>query len=216
MAGWHKVKQGECLSSLAARYRLSDWRAIHNHPNNTSFFAARTNPNVLSVGDWVYVPDMDASPKSGAIDEKNTYVCKRDRTLLRLVIADEFGEPYSQAGYTLEIGDDRFEGNTDEQGMLERRIDPAAPSGVLTIRFPGAPRRHCTWRLKFGHLDPVDQVTGIQARLNNLGFASGPVDGVMGPVTTEAVRAFQRRYDLRADGNPDSVTQAKLEEVHGC
>jgi phosphohistidine swiveling domain-containing protein len=61
---------------------------------------------------------------------------------------------------------------------------------------------------------PVQMLTGVQFRLNALGFGAGPVDGVLGPRTTRAVRAFQRSYPpLVADGVPGARTQAKLVEI---
>jgi N-acetylmuramoyl-L-alanine amidase len=70
--------------------------------------------------------------------------------------------------------------------------------------------------LQIGHLDPVEETTGIQGRLNNLGFDCGEVDGIIGPQTEAAVRAFQDEHSLEADGIPGPKTQAKLKEVHGC
>jgi hypothetical protein len=100
--------------------------------------------------------------------------------------------------------------------MLEQFIDPQATSGELTLWWTGIPRRHCTWRLRLGWLDPVHCVSGIQARLNNLGHKAGTVDGIRGPITTAALKEFQRKHDLAVDGIPGPITQAKLEEVHGC
>lgn len=61
-----------------------------------------------------------------------------------------------------------------------------------------------------------DWLTGVQYRLNALGFGSGRVDGVMGPITKKAVLAFQKEYPpLKADGIPGPKTQAKLVEVCG-
>jgi N-acetyl-anhydromuramyl-L-alanine amidase AmpD len=61
-----------------------------------------------------------------------------------------------------------------------------------------------------------DWLTGVQYRLNALGFGAGTVDGIMGPRTRKAVTAFQRTYPpLRVDGIPGSRTQAKLCEVCG-
>jgi hypothetical protein len=61
----------------------------------------------------------------------------------------------------------------------------------------------------------IDQLTGIQYRLNALGFGAGPVDGAMGPRTTKAISAFQRENGLRADGVPGPKTQSKLKEILG-
>ncbi|MGX5734139.1 peptidoglycan-binding domain-containing protein [Bosea thiooxidans] len=61
-----------------------------------------------------------------------------------------------------------------------------------------------------------DLLTGVQFRLNALGFGAGRVDGIKGPKTTRAVRAFQSAYPpLRNDGIPGPKTQEKLVEICG-
>jgi peptidoglycan hydrolase-like protein with peptidoglycan-binding domain len=59
-------------------------------------------------------------------------------------------------------------------------------------------------------------MTGVQARLNNLGYNTGPVDGIQGPRTTEAIREFQEKYGLKVDGVVGPITRGKLVEVHRC
>ena len=59
-------------------------------------------------------------------------------------------------------------------------------------------------------------LTGVQFRLNALGFGSGRVDGIIGPVTRGAVRRFQRYHPkLKEDGIPGPKTQAALVEACG-
>ena len=70
--------------------------------------------------------------------------------------------------------------------------------------------------LKLGALDPIDETTGIQGRLYNLGHYTGKIDGIKGPETEDAIRAFQEKYGLKVDGEPGPATQAKLQEVYGC
>jgi peptidoglycan hydrolase-like protein with peptidoglycan-binding domain len=40
----------------------------------------------------------------------------------------------------------------------------------------------------------------VQERLARSGYYRGPVDGVMGPRTRYAIRVYERRHGLRADG----------------
>lgn len=216
MAGWYTVKQGDCLSSLAARFHLANWHIIYDHSENASFREDHPNPNVIYPGDQVYIPDPEVVYHDKPTDGKHSFVRKQDKTLLRIVAADEDEQPYPNSDYRLTIGDKVYEGQTDGGGMLEEAIDARAESGELTIWWTGAPRRHCTWKLHIGHLDPIQQMTGIQARLNNLGYNSGPVDGIRGPITTAAVKEFQKKHKLAVDGIPGPITQGKLKEVHGC
>lgn len=45
-------------------------------------------------------------------------------------------------------------------------------------------------------------VSDIQAGLGVRGYGAGPVDGVMGPQTTDAIRQYQKRHALQVDGQP--------------
>lgn len=50
----------------------------------------------------------------------------------------------------------------------------------------------------------------LQKDLTTLGFYDGPINGVYGPSTKAAVRAFQRRADLPSDGIAGPQTQAAI------
>jgi hypothetical protein len=65
-----------------------------------------------------------------------------------------------------------------------------------------------------------DWLTGVQWRLNAVGHGAGPVDGLMGPMTRHAVKAFQREqteggHRMGIDGIPGPRTQRRLVEVLG-
>lgn len=53
----------------------------------------------------------------------------------------------------------------------------------------------------------------IQNLLDYLGYAPGPIDGVNGPNTRDAVTAFQRAEGLAVDGIAGANTQGKLLEA---
>jgi Putative peptidoglycan binding domain len=55
-----------------------------------------------------------------------------------------------------------------------------------------------------------DEVMEIQARLNELGFNPGPMDGVYGTKTQRAVAAFQESQELEMDGIAGPVTLSAL------
>lgn len=54
------------------------------------------------------------------------------------------------------------------------------------------------------------QVAGLQIALRHNGLYRGPIDGVQGPMTVHAVRAFQRRRGLGVDGLAGPQTRAAL------
>jgi soluble lytic murein transglycosylase-like protein len=51
------------------------------------------------------------------------------------------------------------------------------------------------------------RIAAVQVALRAQGFAPGPVDGVAGPLTRQALTAFQRKRGLRADGKIDRKTR---------
>jgi Putative peptidoglycan binding domain len=70
--------------------------------------------------------------------------------------------------------------------------------------------------VKIGHLDPVDTISGQQARLSNLGYFLGDIDGNDASAFRIAVGEFQCEHGLTVDGICGSKTQAKLKDAHGC
>ena len=54
------------------------------------------------------------------------------------------------------------------------------------------------------------QVRQVQEALKSQGHDPGPVDGVMGPQTQEALRAYQRAQNLTETGQVDPQTSEKL------
>jgi peptidoglycan hydrolase-like protein with peptidoglycan-binding domain len=56
----------------------------------------------------------------------------------------------------------------------------------------------------------VDQVRSAQQALQSHGVNPGPIDGVMGPRTEQAVRDYQRRQNLPETGRLDPPTLEKL------
>jgi len=56
-------------------------------------------------------------------------------------------------------------------------------------------------------------VKTLQGYLYQLGYNPGSTDGIFGPKTEKAVKAFQRDYDLVIDGIVGPATWASLENA---
>jgi hypothetical protein len=208
-SGDYEVSQGECMSSIAAAHGLT-WKAIWNHPANRELKELRKNPNVLLPGDRVFIPEKEIGWYSGQTEKRHEFVRKGVPSKLRLRLMLE-GKPRSQEKYTLKVGALEFSGTTDSEGILEQSIPPDATRGILVVGdgqeiFP----------LSLGHLDPIDELTGVQARLRNLGFGPSEITGEPDSETSEAIIAFQKNYGLDETGTVDDKTRARLQEIHGC
>ena len=57
----------------------------------------------------------------------------------------------------------------------------------------------------------VGSITRVQDLLRSEGFFAGPSDGVWGPKTETAVRAYQRAHGLEMTGKLDRPTLAAME-----
>ncbi len=54
------------------------------------------------------------------------------------------------------------------------------------------------------------QIATVQAALLELGFAVGKIDGKLGPKTTKAIEAFQKKQHMKTDGK---ITEKLLEQL---
>jgi N-acetylmuramoyl-L-alanine amidase len=216
MAKYHTVKQGEHLSRIAQQYGFTDYRTIWDHAENAALKQKRQNPNVLFPGDRLYIPDPASKEVAGATTQRHRFQVERQQLKLRLVLEDLYEEPIAHATCELRVGNQVFPLTTDGQGRIEQPILVTAEHGSLVIKDPQTPLQDLVIPLKIGHLNPVEEVSGQQIRLNNLGYDSGPMDQLDEQLFRSAVEEFQCDHGLAVDGICGPRTQAKLKEVHGC
>jgi N-acetylmuramoyl-L-alanine amidase len=208
----YTVRQGDCLSSIAAQHGFRDYRIIYDHPSNAALKAKRPNPNVVNPGDGLFIPEKEQKQCPAPTGKRTTFWARIPRTRLRLRLLDLRGNALGGLAFTLTVAGREIKGTTAGDGMIDELIPAHAPRASLLLDERGV-----TKELVLGALDPIDTVSGYQGRLKNLGYDPGPVDGVAGPRTAAAVRAFQRdNPPLRVDGVCDPPTQTVLEYQYGC
>lgn len=203
------------MNSIAALYGLPDYRLIYDDGANAALRQSRPNPNVLLPGDRVVVPEIRPIDESCATDARHKFVLKRSKVRFRLVLKDRDG-PMAGRPYTLTVeGRPPVDGVTDGSGLLDEPVPASARSAELRLQRSSDPSAGVlVWTLQLGSLDPDDKVSGVQARLNNLGFFCGKVDGIVGPRTQKALRSFQQQNGLPKTGRIDAATSAKLSGLH--
>jgi type VI secretion system secreted protein VgrG len=128
---------------------------------------------------------------------------------LRLCIRDERRELRTQLPYRLTAGGKVINNHTDDNGMLIEEIDVGVEQGTLEFdRYKIV--------LQLFPFHSVTEISGVQARLRNLGYYFDPLDGQLSDNTRDAVRHFQQDMGLPVTGDPDAQTQAVLVQWHGA
>jgi N-acetylmuramoyl-L-alanine amidase len=215
MATEHIVKQGEYLAKIAAQYGFSNWKPIWEHPDNAALKTKRKSPNVLLPGDSIVIPEVEAQRFTVPTGQVHRFQLKRLPLQLRLVVKDFGNQPLADTACTLEVKGKPKELVTDGAGMVELPIPRDAEDAVLTFKDPLVPF-DVQIPIKIGHLDPADTLAGQKARLRNLGYFGGLLEGPEDDAFRHAVQEFQCDHDLAVDGVCGPLTQAKLEEEYGC
>jgi hypothetical protein len=196
-------------------------------------------------GDVIKIPDVEEGRESGGTEAEHSFVVSSQKVFLRMRILKDDFTGVADADFELTIPGVAapFTGKTNAQGQFEVEIPRNTQTATLAVRVPagatdtsggqaqeppedsfGGPRGPVpvVWQLQVGALNPIMQnapnkwcIAGVQQRLNNLGLNTGPVDGILGPNTDKAVKAFQETFGLNPDGKPgQGETQPKLVEVH--
>lgn len=212
----HRVKQGECMDSIAATYGFSSGRALLDHPQNAELKKMRPDPGMLLPGDEVVIPDRKAKATQVKAGAAHSVQVKTPRRLLRLTLLDGTDQAFANQVWAVmdSAGEVLAAGETDADGKLEAEL--AGSAQELTVHCRGV-----EFQVHLGALDPLRDgeapcLSGVRARLRNLGYDSGPdVEG--GSTQLQAViGAFQRQCGLEPTGELDGATLDKLREVHGC
>jgi hypothetical protein len=198
-------------------------------------------------GDTLKIPDKAVEGEFKGVDAKHIFKILQEKLMLRMRILKDDFTPLKKAPYELKVDSGAtLSGKTDDNGALQHEIPNNASVAVLTVRAkaadtdtkppppppnPAPPPElrgdvPITWTLKIGALNPVREqapdnlcISGVQQRLNNLNMNTGPIDGILGPNTKAAVKAFQDLYGIKKskdqEGVPDAdQTQDMLWKVH--
>lgn len=208
--GNHVVRQGECIESIArAHGYLPD--TLWNHPDNAQLKRERKDPSLLLPGDRVQVPDPRPRQEQAADGRKHRFRRKGLPSKLRVQVLRD-GEPRKSEPYTLNIDGRLSKGTTDGDGVVEVPVPPDAQKGTLIVGKDEQDQQ--TFELRLSGLDPIASISGVQQRLENLGYPC-PASGALDEPTRGALGDFQRACDLEATGEPDQKTRDKLAEKHG-
>jgi N-acetylmuramoyl-L-alanine amidase len=215
MSQVHVVRQGEQLSSIASLYGFRSWKALYDHPANAELKRRRPNPNVLMPGDLVAIPEplpIEANRPTGSWHD---FTVEREEPRLKVRLVDVDGTALANQAYQLFIDGEERPGTTDGDGMVDESIYSWSRTALLKTTVTRGDEPHdLEWTLAIGSLDPHLEISGIQARLSNLHFYEGTIDGNFGPKTREALMSFQSYAGLDPTGVPDAATLKELQRQH--
>jgi hypothetical protein len=205
----HVVQPGECIISIADFYGLF-WKRLWNLSENADLKSRRKNASLLFPGDVLVIPDKEKQQLERSTDQRHHFIVRGRPVHLRVRLLAA-GKPIADEPYLLEVNDERINGATDGDGLLEELIPPSTTEALLHLQ-----KSKVNLQLLIGHVGPIEEIAGVQARLNNLGYHCGDEDGIMNPLTTSALQAFQETKKLPVTGEPDQTTRDEIRKMYGC
>lgn len=208
----YPVKQGDCILSIADKFGFK-WETIWNHPDNADLKQLRKDPNILFPGDIAIIPDKTPRVETAPTDQLAKFVKKKPLTQVRLRLVDMKRQPRTNVQYTATADGVISSGQSNGDGYITILVPPNAQELKLKVT-EGSKTDEYT--LPLGSIDPIDELSGVQQRLANLGYPCGSEQGTLGELTKAALRAFQKEMKLDVTGNPDDTTRQKLKQMHGC
>ena len=103
-------------------------------------------------------------------------------------------------------------GRSDGDGYITITAPPNASELKLKVT-EGTKTDEYT--LPLGSIDPIEELSGVQQRLTNLGYSCASEQETLGELTKASIRSFQKEMHLRVSGELDDATRQKLKEIHG-
>ncbi|MFP2908327.1 peptidoglycan-binding domain-containing protein [Pyxidicoccus sp. 3LFB2] len=148
--------------------------------------------------------------------ESPTLPCEKDDVWVRIAFKDDFGEPYADVAFVLEVQGQQWKGRTTARGVVEHVVPAGATEGVLKLWFDGEEEGDTpfTYSLALGAMDPVALETGQQSRLENLGLFGLEGDGPASGTFQDALYSFQEWAGLEETGTLDEASARKLQRLY--
>ncbi|MCK5791810.1 MAG: peptidoglycan-binding protein [Ketobacter sp.] len=215
----HIVKPGENLAKIARRHKIANWRDIYHHADNAQLRKRRPNPNILFAGDEVFIPEQKQKSVYVRTGAKHRFVVKEgEPQTLVFRLTDHGGRPMPNVAVDFQLdgrSQTRVSNHSGEIQIVVKKTDiEEFPLNVYAD--PAAEQPSHRFIVKPGFLDPVDTVSGIQARLNSLGHDCGVADGIYGNKTKAGIESFEQANDLPVTGQISASLYGAVEREYGC
>jgi hypothetical protein len=204
----HEVKQGEHITRIAHQYHFANFKTVWDDPLNKALKEVRKNPHILLPGDVVRIPAREMRIEDAATGQRHTFEGDLTVLLLKIRMIDYQREAVAGAECRLEIEGAAETLTSDGDGKIEKRIDPPDEMAKLTVS-------DAEYSIRIGHLDPVEEESGLAARLNNLGYHVPPADERDDDELKSSIEEFQCDFKMKVDGENDAELRGQVVDEHG-
>jgi N-acetylmuramoyl-L-alanine amidase len=216
-AGRHRALQGERLPTIARAHGFRRWETVWDFSGNAALKELRGTAHILLPEDEVSIPsklERKAEVPGGAAEYVVRCACEVLRVRFAGVKPTQRNEVTFKA--TPDVGDS-VEGPLSKS----RRLEIDLPPGTTTVHVELFRQRKrdgkpfAAYEFAVGALDPSETTSGIKARLQNLGFYGGSLDGDLDDDTRTAIAHFRwaRLRDRKDVVDADFL--AALKSTHG-
>jgi Putative peptidoglycan binding domain len=209
------VRQGDHLARLAYIHGF-DANEVWNHDQNSELREMGRTPEILAPGDILYLPLKPKEGLSFSAGTSNRYRARVPKVKVAVVFKDGdrvlADEPYEIHG----LGTDGSSGQTeakrtDSEGKVE--LELPVTTREVTIVFPN---QNVAYEVRVGDMDPADEQSGLQKRLENLGYLPRDREGAAEAAYVQgAIAHFQKEHGLATTGSVDEKTSTVLKDEHG-
>jgi hypothetical protein len=160
------VCQGDFLASLAHQFGF-DADTIWKDPKNAQLQQLRPNPNILYATDILYIPLQGAPPAMTNLEtgSMNSFVSDPPTVTITHTFVGDDPSTYASQAYTIQELDSLTGLTTDGSGTLTFKAPVSMQAATIVFTGTGE-----TWALSIGGLDPIDTLSGVFQRLQNLGY----------------------------------------------
>ena len=209
------VRQGDHLARLAYVHGF-DANEVWSHESNAELRVMGRTPEILNPGDILYLP---VKPKEGlafSAGTSNRYRAQVPTVKVSMAFKDAdrvlADEPYEVHG----LGTDGSSGQpearkTDGNGKVE--LELPVTTREVTIIFPN---QNIAYEVRVGDMDPASEISGVQKRLENLGYLPRDRESASEAAYMQgAIAQFQKEHGLSPTGTLDENTSKLLKDEHG-
>jgi hypothetical protein len=225
-ASKYTVEQGDRLPTIARDKGFARWQTIWAFEGNAALRRLRGTAHILLPGDEVSIPSKlsrEAKVPGGTAE----YVVQTSAEVLRVRFAGVTSTENNPVTFkaTPDTGD-AIEGTLAKNAKLEVDLPPDTTKVhvELSRKADGdgsgsdggdGDKPFASWDFTVGGLDPASEVSGVQARLLNLGFYTGSMTGTLDDDTRAAIAHFRwaKLRDRKDDMDEDFL--AALNKTHG-